>query len=77
MITQGTDGLIRGIWDNGLNTDLKSFALQVFLPALPSLSLTKSSLSHIWIYEDYAPLWNVETDTSSWEPHNLMHNNNL
>jgi hypothetical protein len=27
MITQGTDGLSRGIWTNGFNTDFKSFAV--------------------------------------------------
>jgi hypothetical protein len=75
IITQGTDGLSRGIWVNGLNTDFKSFAVEVFLPDLPSLSLTKWALIHIRIYEDYAPWWNVDTNTSSWEPHNLMHNN--
>jgi hypothetical protein len=75
MITQGTDGLSRGIWANGINTYFKSFAVEVFLPALPSLSLTKWALIHIGIYEDYAPWWNVETDTSSWEPQNLMHSN--
>jgi hypothetical protein len=75
MITQGTDGLSRGVWVNGFNTDFKSFAVEVFLPALPSLSLTKWALSHIGIHEEYAPWWNVETDTSSWEPQNLMHIN--
>jgi hypothetical protein len=83
-ITQGTDGVSRGIWANGINIDFKSFAVGVFLPAFPSLSLTKWSLSHIGIYEDYAPLWNVDTyaplwnvemDTSSWEPRNLMQTN--
>jgi hypothetical protein len=78
MVTQGTYGLIRGIWANGLNTNFKSLAVEVFLPALPSFSLTKWVLSHIVIcqdYQDYAPLWNVETDTSSWEPHHLIHKN--
>jgi hypothetical protein len=64
IITQGTDGLRRGIWVNGLNTDLKYFAVEVFLPVLPSLSLTKFDISHIGIYEDYTPWWNVDTDTS-------------
>jgi hypothetical protein len=73
MITQGTYGLSRGIWASDFNTDFKSFAVEVFLPALSSLSLTKWALIHIGIYEDYTPWWNVETDTSSWEPHNLMH----
>jgi hypothetical protein len=40
MITQGGDGLIRELWANGFNTDFKSFAVEIFLPALPSLSLT-------------------------------------
>jgi hypothetical protein len=44
MITQGTDGLSRGIWANGsntdFNTDFKYFAVEVFLPAFPSPSLT-------------------------------------
>jgi hypothetical protein len=75
MITQGTDGLSRGIWANGFNTDLESFAVEVFLPALPSLSLKKWALSHIDIHEEYAPWWNVETETSLWEPNNLMHTN--
>jgi hypothetical protein len=51
--------------------------VEIFIPDLPSFSLTKWALSHIGIYEDYAPLWNVEKDTSSWDPHNLMHKNNL
>jgi hypothetical protein len=75
IITQGTNGLSRGIWANGINTEFKSFTADVFLPALPSISLTKWYLIHIGIYEDYTPWWNVKTDTSSWEPHNLMHNN--
>jgi hypothetical protein len=75
MITQGIDGLSRGVWANGLNTDFMSFTVQVFLPALLSLSLTKWALSHIGMYEEYAPWWNVETDTSSREPHNA--NNTL
>jgi hypothetical protein len=41
MIAQGTYGLTRGIWVNGFNTVFKSFAVEVFLPDLPSLSLTK------------------------------------
>jgi hypothetical protein len=73
MIAKGTDGLNRGIWENGFNTDFKSFAVEVFLPDLPYLSLTKWGLCHIEIHEEYAPWWNVETDTSSWEPNNLMH----
>jgi hypothetical protein len=56
VITQGTDGLSRGIWANGFNTDFKSFSVEVFLPALPSLSLTKWALSHIEIHEEYAPM---------------------
>jgi hypothetical protein len=40
-----------------------------------SLSLTKWALSHIEIHEEYPPWWNAETDTSLWEPHNLMHTN--
>jgi hypothetical protein len=75
MITQGTDGLSRGIWANVFNTYFKSFAVEVFLPALPSLSLKKWVLSHIEIHEDCVPWWNVETDTSSWEPEKLMHTN--
>jgi hypothetical protein len=73
MITQVNDGLSRGIWDNGFNTDFKSFTLEVFLPALPSISLTHWSLSHIGIQAEHAAWWNVETDTSSWAPQNLMH----
>jgi hypothetical protein len=42
-----------------------------------SLSFTKWALSHNGIYKDYAPLWNVEMGTSSWEPHNVMHTNIL
>jgi hypothetical protein len=67
--------LSRGIWANGFNTDFKSFAVEAFLPALPSLSLTKWDLSHIEIHEEHAHWWNVETDTSLWEPNNLMHTN--
>jgi hypothetical protein len=74
-ITQGTDGLSRGTLVNGLNTDLKSFTVEVFLPALPYLSLNKWSLIHIGTYDDNSPWCNVETDTSYWEPRNLMHNN--
>jgi hypothetical protein len=77
MITHCTDGLSRGIWANGLNTDLKSFTVEVFIPAFTPLSLTKWSLNRIGVYGYYAPLWNVETDTSSWEPHHLMHTNTL
>jgi hypothetical protein len=73
IIAQGTDSLRRGIWANGLNTDFKSFAIEVLLPTLPYVSLTKWVISHIGILEGYAPFWNVEMDTSSWEPHNLMH----
>jgi hypothetical protein len=73
MITQGGDGLSRGIWDNGFNTDFESFAVEVFLPALPSISLTHWALSHIGIQAEHAAWWNVATDTSSWEPQNLMH----
>jgi hypothetical protein len=47
MITQDTAGLSRGIWANGLNTDFKSFTVEVFLPALLYVSLTKWALSHI------------------------------
>jgi hypothetical protein len=75
MITQGIDGLSRGIWENDFNTDVKYFAVEVFLPDFPSLYLTKWALSHIEIHEEYAPWWNVETDTSLWEPNNLMHTN--
>jgi hypothetical protein len=77
MITQGTDGLSRGVWANGFNTDFKSFAVEVFLPALPSLSITQWELSHIGIQEGYAAWWNVETATSSWTPQNLMHAHNF
>jgi hypothetical protein len=31
MITQGADSLSRGIWENGFNTNFKSFAVEVFL----------------------------------------------
>jgi hypothetical protein len=75
MITQGTDGLSRGIWANGFNTDFKSFAVEVLIPDLMSLSLKKWALSHVEIHEEYAPLWNVETDTSLWEKKKLMHTN--
>jgi hypothetical protein len=49
MITQGIDGLRRWVWANGFNTDLQMFAVEVFLPALASLSLTQWALSHIGI----------------------------
>jgi hypothetical protein len=75
MITQGTDGLSRGVWANGFNTYFKSFAVEVFLPALPSLSLTDWALGHIDIQKEHAAWWNVETDTSLWAPQNLMHAN--
>jgi hypothetical protein len=45
----------------------------VFLPDLPSISLTHWALSHIGIQAEHAAWWNVETDTSSWAPQNLMH----
>jgi hypothetical protein len=54
MITQVTYGLRGGVWENGFNTDFKYFAVEVFLPALPSLSMTKLALSHIGIHEEYA-----------------------
>jgi hypothetical protein len=73
MITQGTDGLSRGIWANVLNTDFNYFAVEVFLPDLPSLYLTKWALIHIEVLEEHAPCWNVETDNSMWGPNNLMH----
>jgi hypothetical protein len=60
MITQGTDGLRRGIQANGFNIYFKSFAVEVFFPALPYLSLTTWSLSHIEILEERAPWWNVD-----------------
>jgi hypothetical protein len=41
IITQGTDDSSRGVWVNGFITDFKSFAVEVFLPDLPSLYLTK------------------------------------
>jgi hypothetical protein len=75
MITQGTDGLRRGIWPNGFNTYFKSFAIEVFLPAFPYLSMTKWALSHIEILEEHPPWCNVETDTSLWELNKLMHTN--
>jgi hypothetical protein len=73
MITQGTDGFSRGIWVNGFNTEFKYFAVEVFLPDLPSISLTHWALSHIVIQAEHAAWWNVETDTRSWAPQNLMH----
>jgi hypothetical protein len=77
VITQGTDGLSREIWANGFNTDFKYFAVEVFLPVVPSLSLTKWAISHIEIHEEYAPWWDVETDTSLWEPKKMMYTNTL
>jgi hypothetical protein len=41
----------------------------------PFLSLTKWALSYIEIHEEYAPWWNVETDTSLWDPHKKMPTN--
>jgi hypothetical protein len=70
MITQGGDGLSRGIWANGFNKYFKSFAVEVFLPALSSVSLTHWALIHIGIQAEHATWWNVETDTSSWAPQN-------
>jgi hypothetical protein len=54
MIAQGIDGLSRGVWANGFNTDLKSFAVEVFLPDFQSLSLTQWALSHIGIQAEHA-----------------------
>jgi hypothetical protein len=65
MITQGTDGLSRGISANGFNTYFKYFVLEVFLLALSSPSLTQWALSHIGIHEEYASWCNVENDISS------------
>jgi hypothetical protein len=56
MITHGTGGLSRGVWAKKFNTHFKSFSVEVFLPALPSLSLTEWALSHIEILEEHAPL---------------------
>jgi hypothetical protein len=75
MITQGTYGLSRGVWENGVNTYFKSFAVEVFLPALSSLSLTELALSHIDIQKEDAAWWNFETDTILWAPQYLMHTN--
>jgi hypothetical protein len=77
MITHGTDGLSIGICANGLNTDLKSFPVEIFLPALPYMSSTNWALSHIGVYEEYALWWNVDMDTRLWEPHKLMYNNTV
>jgi hypothetical protein len=55
MITHGTNGLSRGMWANGFNIYFKSFVVEVFLPALPSISLTKWALSHVEIHEEHAP----------------------
>jgi hypothetical protein len=52
MIAPGTGGLSRVIWINGLNTDFKSFTVEVLLPALPYVSLTKCALNHIGIIEE-------------------------
>jgi hypothetical protein len=73
MITQGMNGLSRGIWANGFNTDFMSFVVEVFLPALPSLSLTKWDIIHIGIQAEHAAWWNIETDTSSRATQNFMH----
>jgi hypothetical protein len=54
VITQGTDVLSRGIWANGFSTYFKSFAVEVFLPALPSLYLTHWALSRIGIQAEHA-----------------------
>jgi hypothetical protein len=51
IITQGTDGLSRGIWENGFNTYFNSFAVEVFLPTLTYPSLTQWALSHIGLNE--------------------------
>jgi hypothetical protein len=77
MITQGTDGLSRGLCANGFNTDFKYFAVEVFLPDLPSLSLTDWALSNIGIQHEHYTWWKVETDTSLWAPQNAIHANNF
>jgi hypothetical protein len=56
MITQGTDGLSRGIWANCSNTDFKSFAVEVFLPALPPIGLSPIGLSAILVSKLNMPL---------------------
>jgi hypothetical protein len=73
VITQGTDDLSRGAWENGFHIEFKYFAVEVFLPALPSISLTQWALSHFGILKEHAAWWNVEADTSLWTPQNLMH----
>jgi hypothetical protein len=73
MITQGADGLSRGIWANGFNTDFKYFAVYFFLSDLPSISLTHWDISHIGIQAEHAAWWNVETDIRYWAPQKLMH----
>jgi hypothetical protein len=65
MITQGTDGLSRGVCANGLNMDCKSFAVKAFLPALPPLYFNKWALKSIGIPEQYALVWNIETVITS------------
>jgi hypothetical protein len=75
MITQGTGDLSRGIWANGFNTDFKYFSVEVFLPDFSSPYLSQWDLSHIGIHGEYAPWWNVETDTCSWQPKKLIHTN--
>jgi hypothetical protein len=75
MIAQGIDGLSRWVWANVFNTDFKSFSVEVFFPDFPSVSLTEWALSHIDIQKEHTSWWNVETDTSLWEPQKLMHAN--
>jgi hypothetical protein len=65
MLTQVTDGLSRSIWANPFNTEFHYFTSDAFLPALPTLGLTKWALEKIQISPDFAPFWNVETDMSS------------
>jgi hypothetical protein len=42
-ITQGMDGLSRGIWANSLNTDFNFSPSEVFLPTLPTVGLGENS----------------------------------
>jgi hypothetical protein len=59
--------------ENVFNTDLKSFAVEVFLPDLPPLSQTQWARSYIGIHTEHPSWWNVETNTSSWAPKHLTH----
>jgi hypothetical protein len=50
--------------------------IQISIP-LTSMYFTKWALNNIGVPGQYIPVCNIETDTTYWEPHNVMHTNTL